>query len=151
MNVLITQKVITMNCYSCQVLFGMVEALYDRRRDDGRQFWCPNGHPQVFGENIVGRLEKEKAALAKQVEKERSDKAWYIGRLNAERDSHQHTEHRLRGTKAVVTRMKRRITAGACVCCSRKFKDLERHMKTQHPNFDPEKAVVLSEKELPNL
>jgi hypothetical protein len=37
--------------------------------------------------------------------------------------------------------MKRRVAKGICVCCSKKFKDLETHMKEEHPDWNPDKAA----------
>lgn len=30
-----------------------------------------------------------------------------------------------------------RIRNGVCPCCNRSFKDVHRHMKSQHPEFNP--------------
>jgi hypothetical protein len=56
-------------------------------------------------------------------------------------------ERQIAARKGIITRMKRRLVAGRCVCCSKQFKDLETHMKARHPSFDPEKgAEALTEK-----
>lgn len=34
--------------------------------------------------------------------------------------------------------MKNRVANGVCPCCNRHFENLERHMKGQHPDFQPE-------------
>jgi hypothetical protein len=52
-----------------------------------------------------------------------------------------HQERRINGYKGVVARTKRKIAAGRCPCCSHQFKDLERHMTTKHPGYDPDKGA----------
>ena len=133
-----TEKLVVEDCCNCGVTFAMPLDLRDERLKWGDNFFCPNGHSMSYTET--------------EVEKLRRDNKWYADRLTKERAAHDQaiafhleqrtkTERKLRGTKAVVTRMKRRMTAGRCVCCSKEFKDLKRHMKNQHPNFDPDKAA----------
>lgn len=37
-----------------------------------------------------------------------------------------------------------RAQGGACPCCNRTFADMARHMKTKHPDFDPNKVVDIA-------
>lgn len=146
-----TERLVTQHCVSCGIAFGVAEDYDTRRRDDHRSFYCPAGHPQSYtakseAEQLRDQLaakDREIAAAKSRAERERE---W---RVQAE-TSHAKTTRSLRATKAVVTRTKKKIVKGACPCCSRKFKDLAVHMKTEHPNYDPEKAVAaLEAKETP--
>ena len=48
----------------------------------------------------------------------------------------------IRARKGVATRLRNRIARGQCPCCSESFKNLKLHMKSKHPKWDIEKAVV---------
>lgn len=130
-------------CAQCGVVFGL-EATHEaklRQSHDG--FHCPNGHSLCF--NGKTEAEKERDRLKEQLRI--TDNV-----LLSTRQSLEHMGARARSAeksvsvrKGVITRMKRRIAAGRCVCCKHEFKDLERHMKKRHPRFDPEKHVAALE------
>jgi hypothetical protein len=109
-------------CGECGVIFGVSEGLMDIRRNDHRNWYCPNGHIWAFtGENEEERLKRQLS-----FERDRS------ARLAA---TAAQAEASLRTTKGVVTKLKKRVAAGVCPCCNRSFQDLARHMTTQHPDF----------------
>lgn len=100
-------------------------------KDRGKEqvVFCPLGHEYVAG----GKTEAER--LRKEVE-------WQKMMRVREQASHDQTKaeletsrHRLRATKAAHTRTKNRVGKGVCPCCNRHFKDLERHMSGQHPEY----------------
>ena len=35
-------------CCNCAVTFGLTTELYEYRKKDGKEFYCPNGHPQHY-------------------------------------------------------------------------------------------------------
>ena len=41
-------------CYLCGTPFAFVAV--NERRKDGKPFFCPNGHSQVFGDTVVDKL-----------------------------------------------------------------------------------------------
>lgn len=121
-------------CCRCHVTFAMPESLYraalNHRGPGGRQFTCPMGHSQHY----VGKTDEEKLREEADYQRTRA------GRLAAERD--QANAH-LRGERAAKTRIrndrdriKTRVAAGVCPCCNRSFKNLHRHMESQHPDFE---------------
>lgn len=130
-------------CIRCGVPFGFPTELDARLHITHENFYCPNGHPQRYtGPSEADRLtaelattkraaEVERLRLERQVRDARADEA-------LERQARKHFEHKARGMKGALTRVKKRIAAGRCPCCSHEFKDLERHMKNQHPKWDPE-------------
>jgi hypothetical protein len=129
----------TLTCGSCGVHFAMDSSLYDRRTQDHESFWCPNGHQRHF----VNETEAQR--LARQLDAQKADTKFW-------RDSHAHAteredkaNRRLRATRGVVTRYKRRMIQGRCPCCSHQFKDLARHMSNQHPKFDADKHIAAME------
>lgn len=109
---------------TCGVLFAAPEHMLDKRREDGKSFYCPNGHSLVYG--------SENAKLKAQLQRER-DRA---GRLAARLDQ---TEASRRAYKGQATRIKNRVSKGVCPCCNRSFRDLARHMKSKHPDFAAER------------
>jgi hypothetical protein len=113
---------------TCGVLFAVPEKLLDTRRFDGESFYCPNGHRLSFDGNRT-RLQNELARTK--------------DRLASERARRDQTEASLRATKGVVTKLKKRATAGVCPAgCKRHFKDLERHMASKHPDFTGDKPAT---------
>lgn len=136
------------SCYKCGVVFGIESSHNAVLRETHRDFYCPNGHAQHWlAETDAERLAKELRAQRDQTAREKHWREQAETRARNIRLEKEHVERRLRGTKSVVTRMKRRAIAGRCPCCSHEFKDLKRHMKTQHPRFDPDRAAeALSEK-----
>lgn len=118
----------TITCCNCACTFAMSEAHYLRRRDDGKAFWCPNGHEQFFSESTVKRLEKE-------LETEKKRHEWTKADLNYTRTKRDEYARKVVAQKAAKTRLKNRIANGVCPCCNRTFQNLVAHMKTQHPEF----------------
>lgn len=49
----------TTSCGVCGVKFAMPSTLLARRRDQGGDFWCPNGHCLEFRTTEADRLRKE--------------------------------------------------------------------------------------------
>lgn len=94
-----------------------------------RSWFCTIcGHKNYYGgESEAAKLKRVIAAKDDQLDT-----------LRRERDG---KERQLRAQKGVVTRIKNRISKGVCPCCNRTFGDLERHMKTKHPDYAPEEPV----------
>lgn len=126
----------TMCCPSCGVLYALPERLIAAARERGnreRVWYCPNGHELGYND-APGEAEADK--LRRQLEDERAR----AGRQSARADQ---LESRLIAQKGAATRARnerdrlaRRVQAGVCPCCNRTFKQLARHMATQHPDFE---------------
>lgn len=125
----VTVTLETDTCASCGIVFGMPEHFITKRREDGATFYCPNGHSLHYKTTKVDQLKKELEQANRTAEQYRN---WY----RAEQGDHEHTKHRLRATKGVLTKTKKRVANGVCPCCSRHFVNLERHMKGQHPEYE---------------
>lgn len=145
MNTTVFVTLTHISCSECGAAFG-VEASFERaRREDHSTFYCPNGHRQHFPhqtekERRIAELEREAKSL-------KSSRDFWSEQSRSARQDAEHERRRVNGYRGVVARTKRRIAVGRCVCCSRQFKDLERHMKSQHPKFDPDMgAAALAEK-----
>ncbi len=105
-----------------------LEEEQQRQHNNGQEvrgIYCPLGHSYVPS----GRGEAER--LRRQLEIERDRRARETSRADqAEASAAAHKGH--------ATRLRKRAKAGICPCCNRTFKQLARHMKTQHPDFQPE-------------
>ena len=107
-------------CASCGIQFGMPADYEQKRKEDGRRFYCPNGHDLVFGSEI----EKLKKELAREKERrEQAEREALTARQSAGR------------ARAETKRIRTRVAAGMCPCCKRSFVQLRRHMATKHPDF----------------
>ena len=109
------------SCCNCHVQFAMTDALRRQRLKDGKPFYCPNGHSQYYSENDDKKWKRI-------LENERSTTEYYRNQTQIARLS-------LRATKGEVTKLKKRVMAGMCPCCDRKFANLEKHMAKIHPDF----------------
>lgn len=122
-----TVDLVVVQC-TCGLLFGIPEMLNRsalKHRGGGSGGWsisCPLGHTWHYTDSA----KDEEAKLRE--ERERSHSANLVARLDQ-------TQASLSATKGVVTRMKRRASAGTCPCCNRTFQQLARHMETKHPSF----------------
>lgn len=135
-------KLMTASCANCGVLFAMPTDLEDRRRNDHKPFFCPNGHSNFYGgkseaERLADELRAKNDELARQkarLDQERALTADYVKQA-------EHKDRQIRGYKGVVAKTKRRISKGRCPCCSHTFKDLKEHMQAEHPHWDPGKGA----------
>lgn len=65
-------KLETIRCYLCDVPFSLTDTYLSKRRADGHDFYCPNGHGQRFQDTFAARTEKaEKNAAFWEAEAQR--------------------------------------------------------------------------------
>lgn len=127
----LTGTYVPVACGYCDIVFGMPEDFYRRRKEDHKTWHCPNGHPRYFkGKSEVERVREELEAAQRSLERTRR---W------AEQEARRavSAEMSRRVTKGHLTRIKRRVAAGVCPSCKRSFQNLHRHMAGQHPDFGP--------------
>lgn len=123
----ITETFKVVRCYMCSVPFGITNDIYRRVVTDAKgSVYCP-----ACGKETCW-LESEDQKKIKELQRKLEWEASNAARQRALRDS---AEASLAATKGVVTRLKRRVSAGTCPCCKRTFKQLARHMKQKHPDF----------------
>jgi len=127
------------DCPNCGVVYGITREYELRRREDGRNFWCPNGHSGSFGESEIDKAKRLQAAA------ERRETSARI-RATAAYDQAQAAERSARAYRGHLTRMKNKITAGVCPVgtCRRPFNNVKSHIATQHPTWAHEHPEVLS-------
>lgn len=110
-------------CCTCSVRFYTPVELYERRKETGNTFWCPNGHEQHFTETTKKKLERAELELSQ---------------VKASRDRER--DQRL-AAEAATLRLKRRVSKGVCPCCKRTVSQLAKHMETKHPEFPDRPGV----------
>jgi hypothetical protein len=104
-------------CGKCGIEFAVPEYWRTKRLQDHHDFYCPNGHGQHFiVETEADKLRKE---------------------LNQQIQSHDQTLAKLRDAEEQARKLERRLKHGVCPCCRRTFTNLQRHMKTEHPEYGP--------------
>lgn len=107
-------------CPSCGIYYGVPEHWLQSRREDKKDFYCPNGHVASYRESEADRLRRERDSLKQQIARVEDEKREQIDRaLRAEKET---------------KRLRKRAAAGVCPCCNRTFTNMARHMKTKHPN-----------------
>ena len=111
-------------CIECGILFAMPADYIKTRQETGKSFYCPNGHSMVYGKGTA-------TALREQL-KDAEERA---RRLAAQLVS---ATDQLQATKKELQRHKKRTANGVCPCCNRSFVQLQRHMKTKHPEYQAE-------------
>jgi hypothetical protein len=122
----------SIQCCSCGCHFGLDEYMYKRRLEDKKDFYCPNGHPQSYTESEADQLRKERDRLKQQI-------AYKDDLVKA-------AERQVVAAKGQITKLKKRAKAGVCPCCNRTFSNMAAHMKTKHPDMDPNVIDLGAEK-----
>lgn len=108
-------------CAWCGITIWLESDLLQRRRTDGKEFFCPSGHSNFFRDTEVMRLKREIEA-----EKRRTEMALRDGaEIAAERRKAEARAKRAEGKL-------KRVHAGVCPECKRNFGNLARHMETRH-------------------
>lgn len=115
-------------CCNCNVQFAITVEHYDRLKKTKESFYCPNGHRQAY-------TRSKEQELQEQLERAKRNLAWQTSHADQTRAECHHLKHKLSAQKANVTKLKKRISNGVCICCNRHFADLHAHMKMQHPDF----------------
>jgi len=109
--------------------FALTADFQRRRRDDHKNFFCPNGHPQHYtgaseAQELRRELDRAQSRLLRQ--EQRAEKA----------------EHARDQIQKAHRKMRQRVVNGVCPCCNRSFENLRMHMQSQHPDFGKEQTLV---------
>jgi hypothetical protein len=120
------------NCCTCGILFGIPNDFDDRRRQDGRSFYCPNGHSLSYSDTLEKQLKRE-------VERLEQSNRWREDQLRAARKDADHQRRVAAAAKGRVTKIKNRIANGVCPApgCKRSGlgSDVVAHIAACHPDF----------------
>jgi len=118
-------SLVTVSCPNCWIEYAIPSALDSKAREikAEKSIYCPNGHSWHYtGEREVD-IERRKRQLAEQ------DNARLAG------EAARHNRARIKA-EADLRQHRRRTKAGLCPCCNRSFVNMQRHMKTQHPDYN---------------
>lgn len=131
----LTLKLAVMDCANCGVIFAIPDDYDDRRRDDGHDFYCPNGHSLSYHAGDKAKIRK----LEAQLEQQKNRAQFYADMEREQRDRADRTGRQLAATRGQVTKLRKRAVAGTCPFgCRRHFVNLERHVATRHPGQELE-------------
>lgn len=120
-------------CVDCFCKFGVPIGFTASRRSDKRRFFCPNGHSMSYTESDADKLRRERDRLAQQL-------AYKDDLIADERRRREEAERATSAQKGVVTKLRKRASAGVCPCCNRTVSQMARHMASKHPTFKAEAA-----------
>lgn len=114
--------------------------MYDGLQEEGGFYHCPNGHKWGWSE---GRKKRDELRLER--DRLRQSVAQWQDDSRRERERAEAAERSARAYKGAATRMKNRVKAGVCPCCSRTFQNIARHMASQHPGEEMDNVVELGQ------
>lgn len=115
------------DCPTCGCMYAIPDGIYrnGKKWKAKRTIYCPNGHEWHY----LGKTHDEEV-------RELRDQ---VARANARRDQAEAAERMARARegkwKKESSRLKQRAAAGVCPCCHRHFTNVERHVKTKHPDY----------------
>lgn len=112
-------------CGTCGVIHAIPKAMHDNCLEEGGFWTCPNGHRRGYRE---GRKAREA------VVRERDRLKQQVAQLN---DAIAAANRKTEKVAKEASRLKKRSKAGVCLCCNRTFSNMAAHMKTKHPDLDP--------------
>lgn len=118
---------VTEQCITCNIVFGMPSDLKSALLNNKKAFYCPNGHSMVYSGKTEAQKLRESYELELNIERQK--------KLLAERDRDNWREmhhKRVKENKKNELKLKR-VNKGVCPCCNRTFQNLANHMKTKHP------------------
>lgn len=124
------ETLVVLHCYKCHVPFGLENDHYQRAKRSGDEFFCTNGHGQVFSTTREQELENSLRDA-----RERARRA-EMGR-QAARDQAAAAERSVRAYKGHLTRARNKIAAGNCPVpdCGLHFSNVREHMRHKHPDW----------------
>lgn len=125
-------QLVEVQCCKCGTYFGLERNHYDRLVKEGGKmgFYCSNGHVQHFMEGEADKLRRERDRLQQQIAQKDDEITW-------QREQRHMVERQVTAAKGQITKLRKRANAGVCPCCNRTFSNMARHMKTEHPDHDP--------------
>lgn len=119
-----TGELVVTSCW-CGIQYAVPRDFYRWHCDDkSRPSHCPLGHPGYIRTTTQQRLEQAEAR-----ERHLADQ------LHA-------AEAEAEARRVQLIRDRHRFANGVCPCCNRSFENVARHMKTQHPDYDPADLTV---------
>lgn len=85
-------------CYKCGIVFGVTEERHQRLKITGDEFFCPNGHGQVYTKSTKVMLEDMTA-----------DRNFWKRQYKNARSERNHFERQKNGLYGYVAKLKKRL------------------------------------------
>ena len=118
-------NLVTEECCACGTVFAMAQEFKRQRLRDRTNFYCPAGHSQAYvGDTDAKKLEREKAKNT------HLEDQLLAAAIDAEK------------ARSALIKDRHRIANGVCPCCNRYFTNVHRHIRGEHPDFDPGPSKV---------
>ncbi len=122
------------NCGICGGTYALSKRYVGIKREQGGSWTCPYCKTGWgYSESEIDKLKEQLDAQKNATKNQRLRKEELFNECEKLKRSRN-------GMKGVLRREQNRLARvknGTCPCCKRHFKNLERHMKGQHPNFKP--------------
>ena len=127
---------IVTSCGHCGIPFAIPDDLYRMRQQDGKNFYCPNGH--LIGWADQKEMDRLKAELKRTADREAA------ARARADQ-----AEASRRAWKGQATKLRNRAVVGQCPFCGEHVYQLARHVSRKHveevvanPEQEPKEGVT---------
>lgn len=120
----VTTELCRVICGECGGVYAISERYRKQKEERGGYWHCPYCDCSWGFSKEVSLIEK--AQLEARIANDG---------LARERAAHEQTTMSLRSHKAAKTRLKNRIANGICPCCTQYFKNLDEHIKNEHPKY----------------
>ena len=133
----ITTELHVINCGECGGTYALSKKYVKKKQEHGGFWTCPYCKCGWVYSKEASEVEKLERQLAKQreaTEYQRLCKEEVTG----ERDYFEKSRNGMKGALRKEQKKLDRVKNGVCPCCNRHFKNLERHMTGQHPEFKNE-------------
>ncbi len=127
----IATSYVTYFCTTCNVPIPLPLMIKNLRVEDGKAWYCLNGHQNHFGET-------ENAKLKRQLVNKEAELKWAQDARTAAFKREDKAKKVASAYKGCITKIKRRVQNGVCPCCNRTFQNLQRHMTAKHPAWEKE-------------
>lgn len=134
MNLTVTTDLTTLTCPSCGGTFAISSEYVNEAKKEGhfKQCWtCP--YCKVNRGYGKSGYEEEKERLQAQINSLSRDKQYAEERKAYYEKEAEHFRKSRDGIKGALAKERKRVGNGVCPCCNRSFSNLQRHMKTKHP------------------
>lgn len=118
-------KHVVWECRTCGVVSSCPEVIWDQQCAEGGYHHCPNGHQWGWNKESCER------------EKLRRERDRLLQRVAEKDDEIAAKQREVSEVRGQVTKLQKRASAGVCPCCNRTFLNMQRHMKSKHPNVVP--------------
>lgn len=86
---------VELTCCVCGTVFTVSDSIYHQRKRDGKEFFCPNGHSQIFTNSLASQI----TDLKRQFRTAEADRIWFMDRYHEAQREIRHLHHAKNGMK----------------------------------------------------